>query len=183
MKRYPAFVAALLLTLSLSAQTTSEEFAARYDRLVARVGIAGAGVETLLERWEEAFPDDLKMLEGKFACYLEKSGTPKVIRLPRDRYLGREPLLAGKDSTGAALNFFEDMEYDDELFGLSQSALDRAIALASSTITMPRIRNGSIPCWTRWMTRPSIPSSRSRRTISSGSPVRRAGRPSGRCPS
>ena len=130
MKRYPAFVAALLLTLSLSAQTTSEEFAARYDRLVARVGIAGAGVETLLERWEEAFPDDLKMLEGKFACYLEKSGTPKVSRLPRDRYLGREPLLAGKDSTGAALNFFEDMEYDDELFGLSQSALDRAIALA-----------------------------------------------------
>ena len=85
MKRYPALVAALLLTLSLSAQTTPAEFAARYERLVARVGIAGAGVETLLERWEEAFPDDLKMLEGKFACYLEKSGTPKVIRLPRDR--------------------------------------------------------------------------------------------------
>ena len=56
MKRYPALVAALLLTLSLSAQTTPAEFAARYDRLVARVGIAGAGVETLLERWEEAFP-------------------------------------------------------------------------------------------------------------------------------
>ena len=130
MKRYLTLAAALLLTLSLPAQTTPEEFAARYDRLTERVGIGGVGVETLLQRWEEAYPDDLKMLEGKFACYLEKSRNPKVIRLARDRYLGREPLLAGKDSTGATLNFFEDTEYDDELFGLSQSALDRAITLS-----------------------------------------------------
>lgn len=130
MKRYLTLAAALLAALVLRAQTTPEEYEARYNRLVERVGIGGAGVETLLQRWEEAFPEDLKMLEGKFACYLEKSRTPKVIRLARDRYLGREPLLAGKDSTGATLNFFEDVEFDDELFGLSQSALDRAIALA-----------------------------------------------------
>ncbi len=130
MKRYFILAAALLLTFSLSAQTTPEEFAGRYERLVERVGLGGVGVETLLERWEEAYPDDLAMLEGKFACFLSKSGQPKVIRLSRERYLGREPLLAGKDSTGAMLNFFEDTEYDDELFGKAQSALDRAISLA-----------------------------------------------------
>jgi hypothetical protein len=130
MKRYLSLAAALLLTLTLAAQSTPEEFSARYDRLVARVGIGGAGVETLLDRWEEAYPNDLAMLAGKFACYLEKSATPKVIRLAQDRYLGREPLLAGKDSAGVKANYFEDTEYDDELFGRSQSALDKAISLA-----------------------------------------------------
>ena len=42
-----------------SAQTTAEEFQARYDRLVRNVGYSGVGVETLLDRWGEAFPGDM----------------------------------------------------------------------------------------------------------------------------
>ena len=61
MKRYLTFLSALLLSLALSAQSTPEEFAGRYQRLVERVGIGGVGVDTLLQRWEEAYPDDLAM--------------------------------------------------------------------------------------------------------------------------
>ena len=57
----PALVLAMLLLpagRSAFAQTTPEEFKTRYDRLVSSVGVAGLGVETLLAKWEKAFPDD-----------------------------------------------------------------------------------------------------------------------------
>ena len=46
---------AVCACMSLRAQDTSEAFVSRYDALVKRVGYSGVGVETLLDRWEEAF--------------------------------------------------------------------------------------------------------------------------------
>ena len=51
-------VAATLCVLA-SAQTTAEEFKGRYERLVRAVGYSGVGIETLLDRWEEASPREL----------------------------------------------------------------------------------------------------------------------------
>ena len=50
-------MAALAACAAAAAQTTPEEFQARYERLVRNLGYSGVGIETLLDRWEEAFPE------------------------------------------------------------------------------------------------------------------------------
>lgn len=120
----------LLVALSTAAQTPKEEYQRKYTQLVQRVGLSGVGVETLLQRWEADYPDDTDMLEAKFGCFFQKSGSPRVIQLSQDRYLGRDPLIPYKDSTGVARNYFEDTEYDDDLFSTATQALDKAISLS-----------------------------------------------------
>ena len=115
----PALVLAMLLLpagRSAFAQTTPEEFKTRYDRLVSSVGVAGLGVETLLAKWEKAFPDDPERMMASFSFYLEKSQTTRIDTLRQARYLGNAPVLSLKDSLGNALNYFQVVQYDDELF-------------------------------------------------------------------
>ncbi len=132
MKRIIMTILALALMAGASAQTTKEDFQRRYQNLVDRVGAGGIGVEPLLIKWEAAFPEDLNMLEAKFSYYLQKSVTPTIIILSQDRYLGREPVVPLKDSTGRSVNYFEDYQYSDSLFALAGSALDKAISIAPS---------------------------------------------------
>lgn len=120
----------LLAAFSMAAQTPKEEYQRKYTQLVQRVGLSGVGVETLLQRWEADYPDDTDMLEAKFGCFFQKSGSPRVIQLSQDRYLGRDPLIPYKDSTGVVRNYFEDTEYDDDLFSTATQALDKAISLS-----------------------------------------------------
>ena len=132
MKRFLVILlAALALPLSLSAQTSSQEdYLRRYNNLVARVGAAGVGVETLVDKWIADFPEDTSAYLAKFSFWYTKAQSPKVIQLPQDRYLGREPLLPMKDSLGRVNNYFEDVDFEDESFGAALEALDQAIALA-----------------------------------------------------
>ena len=123
--------AALALTLSLSAQTSSQEdYLRRYNNLVARVGAAGVGVETLVDKWIADYPEDTSARLAQFSFWYTKAQSPKVIQLPQDRYLGREPLLPMKDSLGRVNNYFEDVDFEDESFGAALEALEQAIALA-----------------------------------------------------
>lgn len=127
----------LLLTLFLSAaaltaavaQDTSEAFASRYNTLVKRVGFSGVGVETLLDRWATAFPEDPDMLIARFNYYLEKSASTQVVPKQQDRFLGSRPVLVLKDSLGADVNYFEETMYSDSLFALASSAIDKAVKL------------------------------------------------------
>ena len=97
-------LAALVLTLSLSAQTSSQEdYLRRYNNLVARVGAAGVGVETLVDKWIADYPEDTSARLAQFSFWYTKAQSPKVIQLPQDRYLGREPLLPMKDSLGRVI--------------------------------------------------------------------------------
>ena len=59
----------LLASLSISAQETysPEEFLRRYNNLTDRVGPSGVGVETLLNKWEEAYPDDVQQMLARFS--------------------------------------------------------------------------------------------------------------------
>ena len=119
-----------MLSLSLSAQTPSQEdYVRRYNNLVARVGAAGLGVETLVDKWIADYPEDTGALLARFSFWYNKAQTSKVIQLPQDRYLGREPLLPMTDSLGRKNNFFEDVEFEDESFGAALEALDQAIAI------------------------------------------------------
>ena len=123
-------VLALALALpAVQAQTTAEEYQRRYDLLSQKGGVAGLGIETLLGHWEKDFPDDPGMLEAKFLFYSAKSMSSKVIQLPQDRYLGRDPLIPYTDSLGVKKNYFEDTEFDETLVAAANKSINRAIAI------------------------------------------------------
>ena len=94
-------VAAAALCVAAAAQNTAEEFQARYERLVRNVGYSGVGVETLLDRWEEAFPEDMAVPTARFNYYFNKARRTEVVVKPGlRRYLGNEPTLTLKDPEG-----------------------------------------------------------------------------------
>lgn len=140
MKRILTLFMALALPLILLAQTPQEDYIRRYNNLISRVGPAGVGVETLLDRWAEEYPDDTQQLLARFSFWFTKAQTTNVIQLPQDRYLGREPLLPMTDSLGRKNNFFEDTVYDDEMFGQALEALDKAVSLEPKRLDFRQLR-------------------------------------------
>ena len=109
-----------------SAQTTKQEFVDKYNLLTGKLGLDGVGVETLLTKWEAAFPEDQDMLEAFFLYYYTKCQTQGTTSSYSKRYLGQEPILELKDSLGKSVYYFYDYEYDDEMFGQALSYLERA---------------------------------------------------------
>ena len=129
MKKLTLAIAAIALCAAAAAQTTPEEFQTRYDRLVRNLGYDGVGVETLLDRWEEAFPDDAAVPKARFNYYFTKSQRSEVLPKPgQRRFLGNAPTLTLKDSDGGDVNYFEEYFYDEELFGEAMKVLDAQIA-------------------------------------------------------
>jgi tetratricopeptide (TPR) repeat protein len=115
--------------LALFAQDSAEAFRSRYDALVKRVGYDGVGVETLLDRWEKAFPEDPDMLGARFNYYLLKSASTEVRPKSQERFLGNRPVLVLKDSLGADVNYFQETFYEDSLFAMASQAIDQAVKL------------------------------------------------------
>ena len=128
-------LALMLCTLPAAAQLTAEQYKENYERQIRNVGYSGLGVETILNRWEEVAPDDGALLTGKFHFYMEKATTSKVEVKDMTRYLGEAPVVSIPDSTGKTVNYFEEFFYDEELFGLAQQAIDRAIQLYPDELT------------------------------------------------
>ena len=63
MKRFLVILPALLLlAVQNSAAQSAAEYKSAYERQVRMLGQAGVGVETILDRWAEAAPDDCDML-------------------------------------------------------------------------------------------------------------------------
>ena len=128
-KRLILAIAAIAVCTAATAQTTAEEFKARYERLVRNVGYDGVGVETLIDRWEEAFPDDPAAPMARFNYYFIKGRSTEMVPVPGERrYLGKAPTMTLKDSQGQDVPYFEEDFYDDELFGEAVKVLDRQIA-------------------------------------------------------
>ena len=136
-------ILSILTAVSVTAQT-SEDYKYRYLLLVNKLGPTGVGIETLLNKWQEAYPDDLDMLTGRFSYYLSKSQSSAVITRDQNRYLGAEPLLTLKDSTGKSINYFQDINYDDELFGKSQQAIEKAIQLNPDRLDLRLLKSASL---------------------------------------
>lgn len=120
--------AALLLAGVLASAQTSQDYLAKYQRQVKMLGADGVGVETIIDRWEEAFPDDGDMLEARFLYNYLKAQSTDVVRKDAAKYLGEAPVLTLKDSTGTDVNYFQETMFVDSLFARSQSAIDKAIA-------------------------------------------------------
>lgn len=126
-------LALMCLPFALRSQT-AEQFKARYDNQVRSVGPGGVGVEYLLDQWSAAYPDDTRMLEGKFSCYLEKARSEEIQIIPSERYLGRKPVLTLKDSLGRNVNYYQVPVFNDSLFRMSQSSIDKAIVLSPENL-------------------------------------------------
>lgn len=127
MKKMFLAAATMLLCLAVSAQ--SDRYEQRYNLLVSKLGPAGVGVETVLNSWEQADSTDSKMLLGKFNYYFAKAQTTEVVAKPTRKFLGMDPVLTLKDSTGTDIFYFQESFYDDELYGLAMKAADKAVRL------------------------------------------------------
>ena len=131
MNKTKIFLTAVAATLCVlaSAQTTAEEFKGRYERLVRAVGYSGVGIETLLNRWEEAFPDDMAVPQARFNYYYHKGLSTGVVSVPgARRFMGKEPIMTLKDENGEDVPYFEEDRFDDELFGEALKVADAQIA-------------------------------------------------------
>lgn len=120
----------LISILSLSAcimLSAQNDFKARYDRLVARGGAAGLGVETLLDSWGAADSLDIDYMKARADFYYVKSMSSEIITKPTRKYLGGDPILELKDSTGTPVYYFQDTKYDERLMGESLRWLGFAI--------------------------------------------------------
>ena len=136
MKKILTVAAFLLLCFGALAQNSKEEFLSRYVMLVNKLGYDGVGVETLINKWEEAYPDDVEMLCAKFNYYFVKSQKHEVVAKSQEKFLGAAPLLSLKDSTGAKVNYFDEIMYDDDLYAKASSSLDRAIRLKENDASL-----------------------------------------------
>lgn len=137
--------AALSFATTVTAQVpTAKEFNDRYQLLVSKLGASGVGIETLLNRWEAAYPDDIEMLTGKFSYYFSKAQTSSVEVKEQEKYLGEKPVLTLKDSTGKETRYFQETFYDDELFGLAQKAIEKAIQVAPDRLDLRFVKAASL---------------------------------------
>lgn len=124
-------IAAALFILPSSAQDsmTAAQYKERYDLLVARLGSSGVGIETLIQRWEKSYPEDVDMLQAGFLYYLAKGQSSQVVVKEQPKYLGQEPMLSLKDSTGNDVRYYQEIVYDDALFEKSIQYIDKAVQL------------------------------------------------------
>ena len=121
----------LLSGLALGAQDDAAGIKAEYERQVRYVGADGPGVETIINRWEAAAPDDPEAAVARFNYWLAKATVrTEVIVRPTKKYLGQNPVVTLKDSLGNDVNYFEDTVYDDAAFGEALKAVEKAISLA-----------------------------------------------------
>lgn len=138
MKRFFTLSAIMLTALLLASpafgQKPVEEHKAAYERQVRSVGYDGPGVMTILDRWAADYPDDCEMLEGRYHYYMTKASSVKVVRKDVSRYLGKEPTLTLRDSSGRNVNYFEETFFNDSLFTLAVSEIARAVELSPADL-------------------------------------------------
>lgn len=126
MRKIIYIFAALLLSVLASAQST--DYQRRYYALLDRVGFAGVGMETLIENWGKAEPENIEMLQARFYYYFVKSQSTEVVSRNESKYLGLSPILSLKDSTGVDIHYYEVLKYEDEIFAHAMKSVDKMIA-------------------------------------------------------
>ena len=129
MRKLIVAVSVLLMSVTLFAQTESERYEQRYDMLVSRLGLAGVGVETVLDNWEKVDSTNARMLFGKFTYLFTKAQSAQVVTKPAKKYLGMDPVLSLKDSLGNDIYYYQENMFDDEIYGQAMQAADKAIAI------------------------------------------------------
>ena len=133
----------IFLLISLSAlcmfsyaQQSAQDFLQRYNTIAGRLGPDGVGIETLLNNWEEVYPDDINMLKAKWKYYFTKAQSTTLESMNQDKYMGEGPALTLKDSLGNNVNYFQKTVFDDEMFGLANLALEKATKISPNDLEL-----------------------------------------------
>ena len=144
MKRIAILVFFMVSTTLSFSQTQSEIMERKYNMLVSKVGEAGLGVESVLNTWEKEDSNNLNMLLGKFRYYFNKAQSTQIVAKYEKRYLGLEPVLSLKDSLGRQISYFQEVFYDDELYGQAIKALDKAVSLNPDRLDLRFMKANSL---------------------------------------
>ena len=121
---FAAFSCAMLL-----AQSAGDDFLAKYQRQVRNAGVAGVGVQTIVDNWIAACPDDARAYEARFSYCFAKSRSTEIQPKNSERYLGQKPVLTLKASTGRDVNYFQEDVFVDSLFASCLTSIDKALSL------------------------------------------------------
>ena len=122
------FFAALSCAMFL-AQSVGDDYLAKYQRQIRNAGVAGVGVQTIVDNWIAACPDDARAYEARFSYCFAKSRSTEIQPKNSERYLGQKPVLTLKDSTGRDVNYFQEDVFVDSLFASCLTAIDKALSL------------------------------------------------------
>lgn len=128
-------IIAVLLAASALSFAQTPDYKAQYDRQVRNVGYDGIGVETIINKWEAADPDNADMLLAKYQFYIARARYTEVVPKYQRRFMGNAPTVELKDENGNDVGYFEETFFDEEPFGQAQKVLDRLIALHPDEIT------------------------------------------------
>ena len=148
-RRYILTAALTLLSLCALAQTTSQDYQRRFSNLVSRLGYEGVGLETLLDSWEKDLPEDPYLWQARFLWCFNRAQTVSYIQLDADRHLGKDPILPFTDSLGNRSNFFEDVQFDPDLFAVAEQAIVKAIQLEPGNLDLRLAKIGSLILYER----------------------------------
>lgn len=131
MKKTAIILVALLACLQMTAQnetkTTVEEYVTKYNRQVKNVGYSGVGVETIIDRWEADYPEDVTPKVCRINYLLDKAQSFELVKSVDAKYLGQKPIATMKDEEGNDINYFNDVVYDEPLFADAQRFIDECI--------------------------------------------------------
>lgn len=128
-------------------EPSTERFAERYSLLVSRLGADGVGIETLLNAWEAEDSSDVRLYTARFNYYFAKSRSSSVVTKPERKYLGTDPVLHLKDSTGADVYYFQEYSYDDSLFSMAATAIDKAIRMHPERLDIRLMKADGLYCY------------------------------------
>ena len=120
------------------------KYSDRYNLLVSKLGQAGVGIETVLDGWAAVDSTDVDLLKARFSYYFAKSQTSEVVIKNQKKFLGKNPIITLKDSTGNNVFYFEETFYDDALYGKSVKYLDKAIKLYPERLDLRFMKAASL---------------------------------------
>lgn len=124
-----AIIFALFAGIMAAAQEDNSAFVASYQRQVRNVGVSGVGVQTIIERWEAALPNDPEAKAARFSYYFDKAHYDEVVQRDQKRYLGQKPILTLKDSLSVDVYYYSVVSFVDSLYAEAIKAIERAIIL------------------------------------------------------
>ena len=129
MKMNKIYILALLLLSSVLSAQTPVNYEQRYNLLVSQFGPSGVGIETVLNNWEKVDSTNTKLLAARFSYYFNKAQKTEIVKQSQKSYLGMQPLFSLKDSTGTDIYYYQEIFFDDEIYGQALKSADKAIAL------------------------------------------------------
>ncbi len=128
MKKLSLILSLVCIAALSPAQTSDTDYSQLYERLVSRVGYGGVGVETLLDKWEQADSANTDVYLARARYHFARSRTDSVKVHEGRKYLDMDPVLVLKDSLNKPIYYYNEPFFDETRFGMGLKVLENVIA-------------------------------------------------------